>query len=483
MEINNPLIFAVIVSYLFLITCVGMFFYGKSRTSDGWAIGNSSLGLMFAVAGVAGIRIGGVATYGVAGDVITGGVWNIWYGFSHILAMLFFALFFARVYRKLRLFSAPQIFRIRFAEERCQMLASLCVQTELFIVMVIEIYLTGKILNAVTGMPLNLCILIAATVFVLYVSIGGIWGSAVTNLIHMAVIYAGLTAVAVAGFKYAGGWQSITEKINAAIPLISSGEVTAEKWWSPVGGGIIALVAMQLSAVIHTPAVSAYVNFASAGKDEKTAVRTFLIAGIVSAFVPVLAGIIGMETLAVFGAGAVSKSYYSITKLAVTLNPLIGGVALAAVLAAIISSAAPILLSCATMIIEDWAGVFVKFSSSGKIRALRVTTVIYGYVAALAASVIPVVSVLKMLLFGFAVVVPPAVSIAYVIYWKRTTRDAVLWGTAVGYFGGLFWYIFGAPDKLDPVYICLFFPLLLIPLISNFTHSDIEQSEKFRKMI
>ena len=38
--------------------------------------------------GIAGTRIGGAATYGVAGDVITGGVWNMWwYGISAFLAM------------------------------------------------------------------------------------------------------------------------------------------------------------------------------------------------------------------------------------------------------------------------------------------------------------------------------------------------------------------------------------------------------------
>ncbi|RMF94433.1 MAG: sodium:solute symporter family protein [Candidatus Schekmanbacteria bacterium] len=479
MEIQNPLIFGIIISYIFLITLIGSLFYKKSTTSEGWAIGSSSLGIIFAAAGVAGIRIGGVATYGVAGDVITGGVWNMWYGLSHILAMLFFALFFAKIFRRLQLFSSPQIFNVRFNRKKCQILGSLCVQTELFIVMVIEIYLTGKILNAVTTIPLNISIFIAATIFIFYVSIGGIWGSAVTNLIHVIVIYFGLTAVAIFGLQYAGGWDKIVSKVDYVVPLISNGEISVDKWWSPIGGGIFPLLAMQLSAIIHTPAVSAYVNFASAGKDEKTSFNTFIIAGIISAFVPIIAGIIGIETLAVFGTSAVSKSYYSITKLAMCVNPLIGGIALAAVTAAIISSAAPILLSCSTMIVEDWVCSVTNLTPRGKIIGFRATTVLYGYTAAITAMLFPVASVLKLLLFAFAVVVPPATAIAYIIYYRATTEYAVFWGMLIGYSGGLLWYLFGNTDKIDPVFICLFSPLILIPILSRVTAYDYDEAKKF----
>ena len=71
--------------------------------------------------------------------------------------------------------------------------------------------------QVVTVIPLNFCIVIAAAVFVVYFSIGGILVSAVTNLIHVVVIYLGLTAVAVAGFNYAGGCGSILAKVNSAI--------------------------------------------------------------------------------------------------------------------------------------------------------------------------------------------------------------------------------------------------------------------------
>ena len=120
------------------------------------------------------------------------------------------------------------------------------------------------------------------------------------------------------------------------------------------------------------------------------------------------------------------------------------GPALAAVLAAFISSGGPILLSSATMFVRDWLPFTRSYSSEKKLLAYRITTVVYGLVAALGAwmvSTLPNVSILDMLLFGFAMVVPPAVAIAYTLYWKRTTELGAFSGMLVGYGSGLMWFV------------------------------------------
>ena len=68
----------VIVVYLAGFTLFGILLNRRNRSSDDWVTGGSTLGLWMLAAGIAGTRIGGAGTYGVAGDVVTGGLGNLW---------------------------------------------------------------------------------------------------------------------------------------------------------------------------------------------------------------------------------------------------------------------------------------------------------------------------------------------------------------------------------------------------------------------
>jgi Na+/proline symporter len=87
-------------------------------------------------------------------------------------------------------------------------------------------------------------------------------------------------------------------------------------------------------------------------------------------------------------------------------------------------------------------------------------------------------------------VVPPAVAVTFVIYWRRTSEQAVFWGTAAGFCGGMIMWLFntlfdGAENATvggfaqwwyelitylgewsDPSFITLVVPLILIPAIT-----------------
>ncbi|HAG71591.1 MAG TPA: hypothetical protein DCL66_05260, partial [Gammaproteobacteria bacterium] len=61
----------VILLYLVLFAGVGIYLSRNNKSSADWAIGGGTLGVAMLAAGVAGTRIGGAGTYGVAGDVIS----------------------------------------------------------------------------------------------------------------------------------------------------------------------------------------------------------------------------------------------------------------------------------------------------------------------------------------------------------------------------------------------------------------------------
>jgi Na+/proline symporter len=242
------------------------------------------------------------------------------------------------------------------------------------------------------------------------------------------------------------------------------------------------------SATLHTPAASVYVNFSSSAKSESTLLPAFILAGILAAIMPMLAGIIGLEALAAYGSESGLRGYITITKLATDAGPFIGGIALAAVLAALISSGAPILLGSSTMLVNDWIPGSKNFTPETKLKAYKITAVLYGLIAATIAWQVQdsLGSVLKLLLLGFAMVVPPAIAITFMFYVKRTSEIAVFWSIAAGFFGGLshwglntlfantqhqdaggfgqFWYEFshGLGEWSDPTFSATLIPLVVI---------------------
>jgi SSS family solute:Na+ symporter len=462
------------------------------------------MGLWLIVAGVAGTRIGGVGTYGVAGDVMRDGVWNFWYAVNTFLALALVGLFFARAYRKLRLHTVSEIFWLRFGSRRCQIITSLCVQTEYLVVNVLEPLVIGTILSPLLGVPLGAGILLGAAILVIATTLGGLWGNAVANVIHCITIVVGLAAVAVLGLERVGGVDGLRESVDAAL---RAGSLDAERWWSPVGAGWGAVIAMFFAATVHTPAASVYVNFATAARSARLIVPAFLLAGVVAALMPILAGIVGMETLAVYGADSGVRSYASITRLAVDLDPWIGGLALAAVLAAVISSGGPILLAGATLFLRDWVPGYRRMAPPQQLAALRWTTLIYGAIAGVIAWRAEIGSILDLLLLGFAMVVPPAVAIGYVLYRPSTTERGAFAGIASGYAAGLLWYgaghwlasrsasasgIMGRladsfADEVwwsDPSYVTTILPLVVVPLVSALDgRDDAERRREFYRSL
>ena len=94
-------------------------------------------GLLLVAVGVAGTRIGGVGTYGVAGDVVNQGLWSLWYAVNTLLALALVGCFFAVPFRRLQVRTVAEVFLRRFGSRRCQVLTSLCVQTEYLIVFIL----------------------------------------------------------------------------------------------------------------------------------------------------------------------------------------------------------------------------------------------------------------------------------------------------------------------------------------------------------
>jgi Na+/proline symporter len=70
---------AIIIAYLVLVTTLGSLLARRVRTSRHWTVAGGGMGVLMLSVGLAGTRIGGAGTYGVAGNVASGGIWYLWW--------------------------------------------------------------------------------------------------------------------------------------------------------------------------------------------------------------------------------------------------------------------------------------------------------------------------------------------------------------------------------------------------------------------
>jgi Na+/proline symporter len=304
-------------------------------------------------------------------------------------------------------------------------------------------------------------------ILVSYTAFGGLWGAAYTNLIHVGVIVFGLSAVAILGVASLGGWPEV---VRAAAEKLAFSGREESAFWSVAGQGSGPIIAMIFSAVIHTPAASIYANFSTAARNEGQLPRTFVFAGLGAAVMPLLAGIIGVLTLARYGTAKGLSGYAIITTFATETSPWLGGLAIAAILAAVVSTGGPILLSSATLFVRDWLPARVTATAEGTLRAYRIATVAYGVLSGfLSLGVVKSgISLLSLLLFGYATVVPPAIAMSFLIYWRRTTEASIFWGMGLGYAASVASYaaVRLGVSSWDPSYASTIVPLVAIPLIA-----------------
>jgi SSS family solute:Na+ symporter len=477
----------VIILYLGFFAGFGVYLNRSNTSASDWAIGGGTLGVFMLAAGVAGTRIGGAGTYGVAGDVISDGIGHLWYSVNSFAALFLVGLFFAIPYRRLKVVSVGQVFDHRFGSYRCQWLTSLCVQAEYLVVNIIEPYVIGSIISGVTGLPFVVGVAIGGFLIISFTVTGGLKGTAVANVVHCTVIIFGLLLVGMVAMNNLGGWEAVVAQSGEMLAAANKDEV---RWWSFTGIGWATIIALFIAATIHTPAASVYANYASSAAKQDYLIPGFFLAGIVAAIMPLVAGFIGILTMATYGSESGLSSYLNIAQLAIDTGPILGGIALAAVLAAVISSGAPILLASSTMFVNDWVPGSKNFSSEQQLRAYKIVTVIYGSVAAIIAWLGNISSVLQLLLLGFAMVVPPAIAVTYVFYWRRTSEVAAFCGIATGFVGGLTMWLFNTlyagvenataggfaqwwyelieylGEWRDPSFLTLLLPLITIPVLT-----------------
>ena len=218
------------------------------------------------------------------------------------------------------------------------------------------------VLDAVAGIPKWIGCLIGGVVMTTYFAAGGLLSSAWVNTVQLAVLLLGLAIALPMVFSQAGGWAGL----DAALPACEG----YRGFFSADG---LQFAVFLVPAFIISPGLLQKIYGARDDRTVRLGVGLNALVLLLFAFVPASFGMLARA----LHPGLDNPELALPTLLTQNLPPLVGGVALAAVFSAEVSSADAILFMLATSLSRDLYRRFVDPGASDA-RVLRVARIAAG---------------------------------------------------------------------------------------------------------
>jgi SSS family solute:Na+ symporter len=291
-----------------------------------------------------GLAVGGASTVGVAQSAYTLGFSAGWYNGAWGLGGIFVGLFVARHYRRMTVKTVPQIMGHMYGPNT-RLISVICQLLVMITITALQYVAGGAILAALLPdiFTLKTGMLASCAIFIIITLFGGYWASGLTNLFNVVMIYVGIVVALIFSIKGFGGFSTIISQLPAD-----------REWFHFTSGmgipKIVGYVAVMVTMATTTQAVA---QIAFAAKNGDQAKKGFLIGGIIILPAGFLCAIFGIMAAVQFPGLTGSDTSLALPKLVAGLSPVVGGLFLAALWAADISTAVGLLMGCSTLVLED----------------------------------------------------------------------------------------------------------------------------------
>jgi sodium/proline symporter len=289
----------------------------------------------------------------------------------------------------------------------------------------------GKLFETVFGLDYTYAVIIGTACVVSYTIFGGFLAVAWTDLVQGLMMSAALVIVPIIALD--GSLSDLSSTLMAKNPELLNA-------WTSVSGeplsaiAIISLVAWGLG-YFGQPHILARFKASRSNKDITTARRIAVIWTLISMAGALLIGFVGIAYVDGNLAGklADSETIFMVLVNAV-FHPVIAGILLAAILAAIMSTADSQLLVSSSALAEDfYKQLFNKNATQKQIVNIGRFAVVAISIIALLLALNPESSVLGLVSYawaGFGAAFGPAILLS--LFWRNMNRNGALAGIIIG---------------------------------------------------
>ncbi|MDR2771813.1 MAG: sodium:solute symporter family protein [Clostridiales Family XIII bacterium] len=417
----------IIVIYFALTVAIGMMSSRKSKSSA--AFHGAAMGVTAIVCASAGEWLGGTSTTGVSEYGFMYGLSGSWYTIANGIGVMFLALCFAKLYRSLDSVTVPGIIE-NFFGVKARTVSSVLLTVVMLAVGLSQMIAAGKLGQSLLGFDFNLTVVGFAVIFIVYTLAGGMNAVASTNQMHLFVMYGGVLLAIVFALMKVNGWGAFTEGIAA----VAAAEGKAS-YFNMLSIGMPKVSSWIIASLLGACTAQAGIQPVLAAKDVPTAKKACIITAFVAAPFGIFTALLGMIAKVMSGNGSlldtagmnVTDAKLALPTLMMNLPPVVGGLVLASILAAILSTVSPIILAAGTMITKDlYHRVLKPAATDAQVLFMsRLTTALSGVICSAAAiALVNMTAVLDIVYSAYSLRGALFIVVLFGIYWKRASEKA-----------------------------------------------------------
>jgi SSS family solute:Na+ symporter len=334
---KSAIVLIVCCLYFMVLIIAGILGSSRTRKASDFLLAGRKLNLPFSIASLSAVQIGAGIILGGSENGAAMGIWpGMWYSLGCGGGLILAGLLVARKLRHKDSFVPMDFYEIRYgANKWVRIWAWISNVPSLLGIFIAQLLACGSILSGF-GIPFSTGVIVCSIIILIYTTIGGMWGIAITDIIQTTIITLSIPVILAASLLllHTKGFSIVSVYTT---PFIPAGTFTK----------FIYLVVPFLIAI--SVSYDAYIRYQSA-KDEKTATWGCIIAGIIVIFIGILTSSVG--TIASILFPEIKEGVFSFMVIQ-SLHPVMAGIVIAAILGASMSSASGLLVAMGATFSRD----------------------------------------------------------------------------------------------------------------------------------
>ena len=465
------IILTVFIIYLAILVGLALWSRGETHTMSGYFIAGKNLPPWVVAFSTNATGESGWLLLGLTGMGYAAGAQAFWVVAGEVIGIALAWLLLSRRIKRLsdesESITVPDVLAARF-DDRAHVLRKLSVLIILVMVgayVAAQMVATGKAFDGFTELNYSAGVIVGAVIIILYTLVGGYKAVAWTDLIQGILMLLGLIVVPIIAIDAAGGWSAVTSNLLEQ----DAGLLTP---WGPDGKSTTAMVGIISFLAVGLPFMGVpqlMVRFMSA-RSEKSLVPAMGISITVILLFDLGAVLTGMAGRALYPGLEDPESILPVISTSL-LHPVLGGIMMVVVLAAIMSTVDSLLIMASSAVVRDYWQKILGSSLSDRALAHR------GKLVTLIIGILGVAFALHQtpLLFWFVLFAWSGLGAAFgpvllcAMWYPKTNLAGAIAGMLGGFITTVAWVLWLKPHFYDLLEVI---PGFIVGLILTVTISN-----------
>ncbi len=428
----------VILGYFLFIILISLFTKRiASRSAADFLVAGRNLGLVACAVVVASEWLGGMSTIGVSEKAfISGTMQPVLYNISTAAGMIIIGFTVARYYRENNVHTVSEMLETLFGKG-VRSVSAIAFLAAYITLSYVQLQTCSSVLGPLFGISWTNAVLVSSLVITAYTYVGGMHALAITGIIHVAAMFIGTGIALIVGLEKLNGFESLSAR------LIELG--SPENWYNPFSGGVSYAFSLVVGGVLGGMAGQASIQPIFAARNIKTAKNAAILSSMIIAPFGIMVALLGLIARSgyFFDASAIVNPKMVLPMLMTTadfIHPVLGGIALAGVLAAILSTVGPVNFAVVTIATKDiYHSLINKTAVDQKVIATARRLVILVNLVTIPMAIFIHGAILDAAYVSYAIRAIGAIVIMLGIYRRGwISADGVRWAFAGGTIAVLF---------------------------------------------